>query len=253
MEKRMLIFGHRGARGEAPENTLSGFAHARHTIGVSAFELDVHLSADGELVVIHDATVDRTTNATGAVKDFTVAQLAAMDARSVHTDWPEPAGVPTLAQVLAAHADGMSFAIEIKTDSPDRLEKVGRLVAEHVKRFGLEGRATVTSFDAVALEIMRDVMPDLPRACIGAYDTPAFLETARRLACRQADMPVARSSPEMVAEAQASGMRVVGWQGNTPEDLETLLAWRVNGITSDYPARAIAYLRERSISTDTWS
>jgi glycerophosphoryl diester phosphodiesterase len=249
----MLIFGHRGARGEAPENTLSGFAHARHKIGVSAFELDVHLSADGELVVIHDATVDRTTNATGPVSAFTVAQLAAMDARSVHTDWPEPAGVPTLAQVLGAHADSIAFAIEIKTDVPARLERVGELVAEHVRRFGIVERSAVTSFDPVALEIMRLVMPNLPRAFIGAYDSHNFLETALRLECRQADMPVAKSSPEMVKEAQARGLRVVGWQGNSPQDLDTLLAWGVNGITSDYPTRAIAYLRERGHTTDTWA
>src|SRR5439155_21621382 len=77
---RMLLFGHRGARGEAPENTLAGFAHARRA-GVAAFELDVRPTADGRLAVIHDATVDRTTNATGAVSDFTAADLARLDAR----------------------------------------------------------------------------------------------------------------------------------------------------------------------------
>lgn len=247
----MILFGHRGARGEAPENTLPGFAHAQRA-GVAAFELDVHLSADGQLVVIHDATVDRTTNATGPVGDFTAAQLAALDARAASPDWPEPCGVPTLDQVLDAYAATMRFAIEVKTDTPERLERVGALVVDTIARYHLLERVAVTSFDAVALEIVGHLAPDVPRAYIGAYNTPAFLETALRLGCVQADIPLARSSVEVVKEAQARGLRVVGWQGNTAEDLTGLLAWGVNGITSDYPTRALAFLHERGIPTDSW-
>jgi glycerophosphoryl diester phosphodiesterase len=247
----MLLFGHRGARGEAPENTLAGFAHARRA-GVAAFELDVRLTADGQLAVIHDATVDRTTDASGPVSGFTAAQLAALDARGAHPDWPERVGVPLLSEVLEAFAREVRFAIEIKTDAPERLELVCAAVVEHVQRYGVTGSVTVTSFDPVALEILRRIAPDLPRAFIGAFDTPAFLETALRLECRQADVQLSRGSAEVVRQAQAHGMRVVGWQGNTAEHLAALLEWGVDGITSDYPTFALGYLRERGIPvTDT--
>ena len=248
----MLVFGHRGARGEAPENTLAGFAYARRA-GVVAFELDVRLAADNKLAVIHDATVDRTTNDIGPVSDFTAAQLAQLDARAQHPHWPEPVGVPLLSEVLAAFAREVRFAIEIKTDAPERLEKVCPAVVEHVQRYGIATTVAVTSFDPVALEIMRRLAPELPRAYIGAYDTPAFLETALRLECRQADIPLRRGSVDVVRAAQEAGLRVVGWQGNTPEDLAALVEWGVDGITSDYPTQAIAYLGDRGISAvDAW-
>ena len=110
----------------------------------------------------------------------------------------------------------------------------------------------MTSFDAVALEIVRRIAPDVPRAYIGAYDTPAFLETALRLGCAQADVPPARGSAEVVREAHAAGLRVVGWLGNTAEELASLVAWGVDGITTDYPSRAVAYLRDRGIDPARW-
>jgi glycerophosphoryl diester phosphodiesterase len=247
----MLLFGHRGARGEAPENTLSGFAHAQRA-GVAAFELDVRLTADDRLAVIHDATVDRTTFSTGPVAGFTAADLAQMDARRSFPDWPEPAGVPLLEDVLDAYGTTMRFAIEIKQDTPERLERVGELVVTCIERYRLAGRATVTSFIPEALEIVRRRAPDVPRAFIGAYDTPAFLETALRLGCAQADVQLSRGTIEVVREAQAHGLRVVGWQGNTPEHLDALIAWGTNGITSDYPSRALPYLRGRGIDPATW-
>ena len=247
----MLLFGHRGARGEAPENTLPGFAHAQRA-GVAAFELDVRLTADERLAVIHDATVDRTCAATGPVSSFTAAELAQLDARRSFPDWPEPAGVPLLEDVLDAFAGTMRFAIEIKQDESARLQRVGALVATCIERYHLAGRVTVTSFLPEALEIMCHLAPDVPRAFIGAYDTPAFLETALRLECAQADIQLSRSSVEAVREAQARGLRVVGWQGNTAEHLDALLAWGVNGITSDYPSFALLYLRERGVDATHW-
>ena len=91
----MLVFGHRGARAEAPENTVAGFRYARG-IGLTAVEFDVRLTRDDRLVVIHDKTVDRTTDGTGAVADLTYRRIAGFDARGPFTDWPEPCRVPTL-------------------------------------------------------------------------------------------------------------------------------------------------------------
>lgn len=250
----VLIFGHRGAKGEAPENTLAGFAYARR-LGVMGLELDVRLTADGELAVIHDATVDRTTDGSGVVAEFTMEGLAALDARGErgeHAGWPERLGVPRLAEVLEAQRDAR-LAIEIKTDDAERLERVGAALAAAIEAHGAGDRVTVTSFDPVALEIMRGLAPALPRAYIGAYDTPEFLKTAERLGCAQADVPLKRGSVEVVRAAQGLGMRVVGWLGNTEEDLAALLDWGVDGITTDSPTMALAYLRGRGVRSDEWA
>jgi glycerophosphoryl diester phosphodiesterase len=248
----VLIFGHRGARGEAPENTLAGFAHAIRQ-GVLALELDVRLSADDQLVVIHDATVDRTTDASGPVSAFTAAELARLDARGPYSEPSAPVGVPRLSEVLDAVAGRVRLAVEIKTDAPERLERVCAALVAPLHDAAARGGVAVTSFDPAALEMMRRLAPSLPRAYIGAYDTPAFLDTALRLECRQADIPLARGSAEVVREARAHGLRVVGWLGNTEPEIEALLEWRVEGITSDFPSRALALLRARGLPTaDDW-
>jgi glycerophosphoryl diester phosphodiesterase len=243
----VLIFGHRGARGEAPENTLAGFDYA-YQAGVRAFELDVRLCADDQLAVIHDATVDRTTSATGAVAALTAAELGRLDARKTCPTWPEPAGVPTLAAVLERFAPLVQWAIEIKHDSPERLEQVGGQLVMAIERYGLAGRATVTSFDPIALGIVRRLAPALPRAYIGAFDQPQYLQTALGLGCRQIDVPIATGSAAVVRAAQQHGLLVTGWQGNDAAALRLLVAWGVDQITTDYPSMALAWLREQGAS-----
>ncbi|HWV36457.1 MAG TPA: glycerophosphodiester phosphodiesterase family protein, partial [Thermomicrobiales bacterium] len=165
------IVGHRGAKGEAPENTLPGFLHAR-ALGLNAVEFDVHLSNDHELVVIHDNTIDRTTNGTGPVANFTAAELAALDARAAFPDWPDIIGVPRLDQVLDIVDDMPLIQIEIKTDTPDRLEEVVAGVLQHVDKRGIGQQALITSFDAVAVEICGRLAPDQARAFIGRPTDP---------------------------------------------------------------------------------
>lgn len=241
----MIVYGHRGAKGEAPENTLGGFAVARR-LGVGGIELDVRLSADLELVVIHDKTVDRTTNATGKVADFTAVELGRLDARGAMSDWPEPVGVPTLDAVLAQNvgADAPRLQIEVKPDSPERIELVCERLAAVLSRADIGRRATVSSFDPHALRTIRRLAPELPCAYITAYDEPAFLELAVELGCRQADIPLATGSPATVREARSRGLLVTGWFGNTPDELRALVSWGVDQIITDYPTVALAFLAE---------
>ncbi|KXS52255.1 MAG: glycerophosphoryl diester phosphodiesterase, partial [Marinobacter sp. T13-3] len=100
----MIVYGHRGAKGEAPENTLPAFNHA-YRQGIRHFELDLVLSKDGIPVLVHDLTVDRTTSHKGNVGNYNVAELAAMDARRNVTGWPTRTGIPTLEQLLDQFAD----------------------------------------------------------------------------------------------------------------------------------------------------
>ena len=235
------IIGHRGARKEAPENTVSGFLYAKQ-LGLQSIELDVRLTRDNQLVVIHDATVDRTTTTTGAVADFTAAELAAMDARSECPDWPDIVGIPTLEQVLDVTGDFRVVQIEIKKDTEERMEAIVEALVRVIQNRGIQDQVILSSFEPFALEALLRLAPSLPRAYIGDYDTPAFLETALRLTCVQADMSLTTSSADMVAQAHAHGLRVVGFQCNTPEALERALAWNIDGATSDVPSSILPLL-----------
>lgn len=244
----MILYGHRGARGEAPENTLTGFRYGLE-LGLTAFEFDVHLTADDQLVVIHDPTVDRTTNGSGPVAAKTVAELAKLDARSVFPEWPEPAGVPTLTEVLEIVAGVEHMEIEMKTDEPAHLERVAELLLAAIARFNIADRVTVTSFDPVALEAVARLASGQRRGFIAKFESASDIATAQRLGASQCGIPIKTGSKERVQETHAVGLAVVGWQGNTREDVETLLDWGVDGITSDYPSVAQAVLREANMLT----
>ena len=178
------------------------------------------------------------------VPAMTVAELAQLDARAVFPDWSEPAWVPTLAEVLDIVAGVESLEIEIKTDRPDRLRRVAELVLAAIGQYDIAGRVTVTSFDPVALEAVARLAPQQRRGFIAKFETADDLATASRIGARRCAIPIRTGSPERVREAHAAGMDVTGWQGNSAQDIATLLDWGVDCITSDYPSLARATLLE---------
>ena len=138
-----LIYGHRGARGEAPENTLAGFELCLE-LGVTRCELDLHLSRDGELVVIHDPTLKRTTGRGGKVSEKAVADLIALDARQGGPVWPLPCPIPTLRE-LFEKCSFEHWQLEVKSASRVRAAQTVRAIAQLVDEFGLQDKVTVTS------------------------------------------------------------------------------------------------------------
>ncbi len=145
----LLRVGHRGAKGHAPENTLASFQLGME-MGVTAVETDVHLSKDGEVVLIHDHTVDRTTNGHGFVKDLTLAELKKLDAGSWFAARFAGERIPTLTELLIWAKDKVGVAIEIKNGPiyyPGIAEKTIRLLREH----GMERQAILISFDHFVL------------------------------------------------------------------------------------------------------
>lgn len=242
----IVPYGHRGAKGEAPENTLAGFAYAR-ALGLKGIELDVRLSADGQLVVIHDGTVDRTTNGIGRVADLTAEQMRGLDARAEHPDWPAPVGVPTLNEVLEAVAPSRDLAlrIEVKPDEPARLERICAILARLIDEHGIASRVVVSSFDPAALEIMHAAGPGMRRAFITSKDAPGSIRTAARLECSSVDLPTTILTPDAVRDAHDRGLTVMGWHGNSPAEIELLLGCGVEGFITDHPTAALRYLGER--------
>lgn len=242
------LIGHRGARNEVPENTLAGFAHARG-LGLDAIELDLRRTKDGQIVVIHDATVDRTTGGSGAVADLTLAEIRALDARSVYADWPEPVSIPTLGELLDWAGNTMFLQIEIKSEPLDRMSATIDEAVNEVERRDLAGRVRFTSFDVDAVTWLRDRHPAWPRAYVGGFHEPEDLETAILLGCDQIDVSLQHGRRTVVEEAHARGLRVFGWQCNTAEHVAEAIAWGIDGATSDAPTTVLPLLRAAGVLT----
>jgi glycerophosphoryl diester phosphodiesterase len=239
--KAVLVFGHRGAAGEAPENTLTGFAHAV-SVGVRAFELDVRLSADQQLVVLHDESLARTAGIDQPVGALTVEQLHQLDARLPHPTWPEPAPIPTLREVFTQFPDLDAYQVEIKRAPVPDLWIIANALVPLIREFSLQERVQISSFAPEALEIMRQIEPSFARALIGKFDGPDWIDKALELGCGGVCIPHTTGTDEVVELAHKHALAITGWPGNGPDHLTKLLAWDVNHITTDYPKDTLAFL-----------
>jgi len=243
------IVSHRGARFEAPENTVAGFAHAVR-LGMTTVEFDVRLTRDDALVVIHDATVDRTTNGSGAVGEMTLAEIRALDARSVHAGWPEPCPVPTFAEALRALDAVPTLEVEIKRDTPERLERVVAGVVRTMADAGRTAGIVLTSFDPYALEVAMRLAPDQPRGLIGTWTDEETFAIAARFKVSRAGINLDHATPGIVARARAAGYSTVGWPCNAPEAVELVKACGFDAACTDMPS-TIAPLFGRALAAPT--
>lgn len=236
----MRLIGHRGARGEAPENTLSGFRYLRQ-LGVRAVELDIVVSADGELVVIHDSFIDRTTLGHGRVGELTTAELAAVNAtHRAFPDWPETEGIPTLRAVMEVLRDFEHIQFEVKARSEDESLLVAEKFPPLWREFGFGNRAWTTSFNPYYLEYVRRAAPEIPRGFLFELDfslDPVAIALA--LGCGALGPHQERCSPDLVRQAHEAGLLVSTWTVNTPARMRELAAMGVDSIITDLPALAL--------------
>ena len=213
------IVGHRGAAGLEPENTLAGFAKAV-ALSVDAVELDVHL-VEGELVVIHDDTVDRTTDGAGALAELGLAKLRGLDAGNGQT-------VPLLDEVLRAVPVDVGINVELKgkrtaEPSADRLRDLDRPLL-------------VSSFDHAELQRFHAVCPDIPCAPLfGRWRSPlAVAEELNALSINIADRI---ATPDHIASIREQGFACMVYTVNDPERARTLRALGASGVFTDFPDR----------------
>lgn len=242
---RPLNFGHRGASKVAPENTLAAFQRARE-LGADGVELDVMLCADGEVVVMHDFSVDRTTDGRGRVRDLTLAQIKCLDAGSWFGERFAGERVPTLQEVAQWAGYDMLLNIELKSLSvrSDGLEK--RVVAT-IREFGFERRVILSSFNPLALVRVKRLAPELNTGLLYAPDLPVFLRRAWLRPLAQPD--ALHPHYEMVSDsylrwARGKGYRVNVWTPDQVTDLQRLIEQRVDGIITNRPD-ALAMLGTR--------
>ncbi len=223
---RAMILGHRGASGAAPENTLRAFALAAE-VGADGIELDVQPSADGVPVIMHDETVDRTTDGHGRVADMTYAALAALDAGGGER-------VPTLAEALTLARGRLFVDVEIKDPG------IEPGIAELVARLDMAEQVAISSFSPASLAGMRAAAPHLHRWLLSRDWSTGVLATALDLGALGVAPRYPWVDAELVVAAGAHGLAVITWTVNAEADLRRLLALGIDALITDEPARAVA-------------
>ncbi|MEW5765296.1 MAG: glycerophosphodiester phosphodiesterase [Acidobacteriota bacterium] len=229
-----LCIGHRGAAGHAPENTLLSIRRALE-LGADWVEVDVH-PLGGELVVIHDDTLDRTTNGSGALSDWTLDEVRRLDAGSGER-------VPLLPEVLDLLRGRAGLVVELKGRG------AGALAAPLLRgalRSGWErADLTASSFHADELRSLRSRAPEVPLAVLArSADGPA-MELAREVNAQALHLPLRGTLGEDLERARSMGLPVLVFTVNLPEDIRTVYHMGAAGVFTDYPERVAEALGGR--------
>ncbi|RPE38069.1 glycerophosphoryl diester phosphodiesterase [Streptomyces sp. Ag109_O5-1] len=214
-----LTIGHRGVMGVEPENTLRSFVAAQQA-GLDLIELDLHLSKDGALVVMHDAEVDRTTDGTGPITEKTLEELRTLDAGRGER-------VPVFEEVLDA----------VKTPLQAEIKDVAaaRALAEVMQRRDLVSRVEVSSFHDEAVAEIARLVPGVRTALIASRYGPDVVERAQEAGAATLCLNIRRLTLEVVEQARKADLRVIAWVVNTQDQLRLVRALQLDGATTDYP------------------
>jgi glycerophosphoryl diester phosphodiesterase len=235
-----VIFAHRGASAHAPENTLAAFELALAQ-QADAIELDVKLSSDGQVVVHHDTTMERTTNGHGRLKDLKLTELRSLDAGSSFSEKFRGEKIPTLDEVFEMVGKRTIINVELtnySTPGDDLVETVCRLVKKHK----MQKHVLFSSFFASNLAKARSYLPDVP---LGLLAYPGLLGTWARsfgfvFGKYQALHPFVKDmTQQQGARVHRLHRRVHVWTVNDEQDMRRLFGWRVDGIFTDDPERAV--------------
>ena len=237
-----IVIAHAAAAGEAPANTLAGVRAS--LVSADAMEIDLHLCADGVPVLLHDDTLDRTTDLSGPVREASLEQLARADAGE-----GEP--VPSLDEVLDLVAGRIAVMCELKV-APDHHEGGPALLAATlavVRRHGAEAWTALHSFDHALVEHAHRLAPDVETAAITPPLEAAELEA---LCARAAEHGIgaislyhAAATAEAVESARRHGLRLFAWTADAPEDWSRLAEAGVDGIITNQPAALRAWNESR--------
>lgn len=237
----MLIIGHRGARQEAPENTLAGFRYLR-TLGIHRVELDLHLSQDGQLVVIHDDTVDRTTQHQGHVHDYTAQQLGAMDATQGRTSDSTHPGIPLLDDVLSQWPTLKHIQLEVKPPSRQQVSTLAQALTDAIATHHITQQAVVTSSDAFFLEHMQQRYPAIVRGYVAERFTKNPVKLCQRLGCQYLILHKARCHKRLVQHAHVCQLHVSVWTVNSHRTAKKVIRDGADSLITDTPSHLLTLL-----------
>lgn len=261
-EGRTLVYGHRGARAYAPMNTLPSFQLAMEQ-GADGIELDVQLTADGELVVIHDFTVDGTTDGSGAVKDLLLAEIKELDAAARFSPQavplsgvaPGPFGsvrVPTLEEVFVLIRDAArsDFIVNVEIKAPycssegvDSTDGVEAAVVDRVLRYGMTDRVVISSFNPPTLQRFKKLAPTVPVGFL--YEEQVPVDTAKIMGGigHEAWHPRwSLADAKAIAAERKAGRIVNVWTVNDEAEAQRLAKDGAAGIITDVADRVLRAL-----------
>lgn len=237
-----LIYGHRGAKGEAPENTLASFEQCLQH-GVRRCELDLHLSRDGELMVIHDPTLKRTTGRRGKVAQHDAEELVKYDARQGGPGWKTPCPILRLSE-LFEKCDFEHWQLEVKSASRDRAARTVLAIKALAERYQLKERITVTSSSREVLRALNRLAPEISRGLVAEYNWLDPLKVARQYGCDLLALKWTLCTPERLEKAKKQGLHVSVWTVNEPALMRRLADFGVDSLITDYPGIAVSTLAQ---------
>nr|WP_315251649.1 glycerophosphodiester phosphodiesterase family protein [uncultured Flavobacterium sp.] len=225
---KILKIGHRGAKGYEPENTLVSFEKAID-MGADGIELDVHLSIDGHLIVIHDETIDRTTNGKGFVNQLTLQELKSFTINDEHE-------IPTLEEVLDLVDQRCFVNIELKNQ--DTAEKVVQLIEHYISdKNWTHAHFIVSSFDWNALQQVRFLNENIRIGVLTETNLDLAISFARFFKAEALHPDFQLLTNDYVSKIQEKGILVFPWTVNEKEAIQRMKSFEVDGIITDFPDR----------------
>ncbi len=237
---KVLVIGHRGALGHAPENTMASFQRGWE-LGADLVELDIHMSRDGELVVMHDGDVSRTTNGRGRIKDMTLAEIKELDAGEWFDAGFRGQRVPTLAEVLAWARERIPLVIEIKGD-PLPAEGIEEALVATLRAHGMVGSVMAISFHHPCVKRLKSLEPDLATGILYTGRLVDPVSAARAAAADSVRPSWPYWTREQVDAVHAAGLVASAWNADDEQLMEYLLGLGVDSIGANYPDRLRAFL-----------
>jgi glycerophosphoryl diester phosphodiesterase len=242
----VMVIAHRGFSGHAPENTLISFKKAIE-LGSDMIELDIHLSKDREVVVIHDDTLDRTTDGRGKVVDFTVKELKKLDAGSRFGSQYAGERIPTLKEVLELSKGKIPVNIEIKNPKNGKypVTELAEKSLKEVKEAGMLNQVNFFSFNPIALGRIKEKAPKAWVTLLYHESWNFIREITRGEAFPVLGLRHIYLTKEKISKIRHEGMKVFVYTVDSPEEMEKFITWGVNGIITNYPDRLIKILQER--------
>lgn len=232
------IYGHRGSAATHPENTLVSFAKAA-SAGAEGIEMDVHLSSDGAVVVMHDECLERTSNGKGLVKNYTLTQLKTLDVGSWFSQEFAGQRIPTLEEVLQHNRDwNMKLNIELKNGVepyPQLEEKVVQLI----EKYKTIDQVVLSSFNHYSLVKLKQINPEIETAVLLMEKLYKPWDYAHTVGANSIHCYHPAVDKTMVSKAQNAHIHVRAFTVNEDHHIQSLIQWQCSGIITDNPEKAI--------------
>lgn len=240
MEKKLLaefmVTAHRGAKGHAPENTLPSFEQAIEC-KANMIEFDVRLTMDGHMVLMHDATVDRTTNGTDFVSQLTLKQIKKLDAGAWFSPKFKNTKVPTLEEAIASIKGKAKFDIEVKHDPSSTNKGLEERLIDAILKNNILDHTVVISFDLSCVKRIKEIEPRLTVGFLfsQSYDFERGLREILAIGGEEIHPEYVRLTAHSVSKAHRNGIRVRAWTPNDKEEMSKLIKMGVDGIKTGFP------------------